>query len=187
MGVQWGDVPAWVGAILTGGTVFAAYITLRRAQRHAERRQADQIHVVVDMHDRKQSDDGCEGTVTIRNRSTAPIYLAQVGIARIRRKPRRPLPKLVDHGPRPTDPFIPYLRDGWKVPIPVLGDLTEGQFYVALFRDANGPGVFRVQKEGQDGLVRCLDVPVLDLRHRLSSFVVVLWHVPVTPAENQYV
>jgi len=71
MSVQWGDVAAWVGAILTSGSVFAAYITLRRTQRQAERRQADHVHVVIE-----------KGTVTIHNRSTAPIYLPQLGRAR---------------------------------------------------------------------------------------------------------
>lgn len=136
--MHWGDVPEWVGAILTSGSVFAAYITLRRAQRQAEMRQAVQIHVVEDMHDPEQAQRGCKGTVTIHNRSTAPIYVAQLGIACMKGKFRRPLPKLLHHGDRDQCPFLPNLRPGCKVSISVPCVLPEGQFYVALFRDANG-------------------------------------------------
>jgi|SRR5215471_5917393 len=162
MSAQWGDVPTWVGAILTSGSVFAAYIALRRTQRQAERRQADHVHVVE-----------YKGTVTIHNRSTAPIYLPQLGRARYKRREyRRRIPELVA---RANGPVPSHLLNGYKmipdrshlewlkVPVPshrkwlrvpvlisrkrlekpisiTIGDLKKenADHYVALFRDASG-------------------------------------------------
>jgi hypothetical protein len=164
MSVQWGDVPAWAGAILTSGSVFAAYIALRRTQRQAERRQADHVHVVIE-----------EGTVTIHNGSTAPIYLPQLGRARYdpRKYRRWPLILLA----RFDGPVRSHLLNGdkmevpgpskWRklkggisrkwlgvtVPIssrrlgvadPISAKWVEGtDYYVLLFRDASGQHWFR--------------------------------------------
>ncbi len=153
MALQWGDVPAWVGAILTSGSVFAAYWTLRRAQQRAERQQADQVHVVLDMHDLESPEVGrggtatihSEGTVTIHNRSTAPIYLVHPKLALIERRDYRDThrsywrPRVYLQRKGEFLPRIPYLLNGWKVPVSVRStQSTSATKAIVEFRDSAG-------------------------------------------------
>ncbi|WP_375491978.1 hypothetical protein [uncultured Jatrophihabitans sp.] len=44
---DWGNVPAWVGAFLTSGSLFLAFTLLLRDRRKEERSQADQVSCVL--------------------------------------------------------------------------------------------------------------------------------------------
>ncbi len=70
-GLDWGNVPAWVGAILTSVSLLIAALAYRRSVKDKEREQASKmaawIGVVEDAHERKR-------VVRIRNNSDAPIF-----------------------------------------------------------------------------------------------------------------
>lgn len=49
MGLNWGDVPAWVGSILTGSSILIASLTYRRSVRDRRAEQLDRERVQVAM------------------------------------------------------------------------------------------------------------------------------------------
>jgi hypothetical protein len=78
--IDWGNVPAWAGAILTSGTLFVGFTVLRRDKRTAERVQADKIicwHELEHPHVK----------VTVLNASDQLIFRVRVSILASPRKP----------------------------------------------------------------------------------------------------
>ena len=67
MGLNWGDVPAWVGSVLTGVALLIAAITYRKSVHDSERAQASMVTVWV------QSASGAE-TVHVKNDSNSSVY-----------------------------------------------------------------------------------------------------------------
>jgi hypothetical protein len=97
--LDWGDVPAWVGALLTGGSVLFAAFTLRSSARTSERAQASQVHVVVDREvgpGKESSGDPGHGKptmtfrLTVRNDSDGPIYEVSYGLTPAFNRPAVP-------------------------------------------------------------------------------------------------
>lgn len=71
LGLQWGDVPAWVGSILTGVALLIAANTYRKSVLESTRTQASMVTVWV------ERTDGVE-TVHVKNGSNASVYAVTV-------------------------------------------------------------------------------------------------------------
>jgi hypothetical protein len=85
MSLDWGNVPTWIGSILTSATVFAAYRTLRRTEKRHLREQASQVHVTMSRSLRAGTNRVFAVTMTATNRSGAPIYSVALGFATVPR------------------------------------------------------------------------------------------------------
>lgn len=71
LGLHWGDVPAWVGSVLTGVALLIAATTYRKSVRDSGRAQASMVTVWV------KPVDGVE-TVHVKNGSNASVYAVTV-------------------------------------------------------------------------------------------------------------
>jgi hypothetical protein len=70
-GVQWGDVPTWAGAMLTGLALLIAAITYRKSVRDSERTQASMVTVWVGVA-------GEKAAVHVKNGSNAAVYAVTI-------------------------------------------------------------------------------------------------------------
>jgi hypothetical protein len=75
LGLNWGDVPAWVGSVLTGVALLVAANTYRKSVRDSEREQAKTVTVWVE-EERSTGFLRRENTLHIMNGSSATIYSA---------------------------------------------------------------------------------------------------------------
>jgi hypothetical protein len=73
--VDWGNVPAFIAATLTGLSLIIAALTYRRAQRNSEREQASMVAGWIDTAPDPEAPNDITGyIVRIRNASKLPIY-----------------------------------------------------------------------------------------------------------------
>jgi hypothetical protein len=72
MGLQWGDVPGGIGAILTGISLLIAALSYRRSVDNAEMAQAELVTSWI------ENDDQHKAIIFIRNSSNLPVYLLAV-------------------------------------------------------------------------------------------------------------
>jgi len=72
--IDWGNVPAWVASILTGGSLLLGFYILLRDRRKEERRQARRIVIQIRMTP-IQGDPNSQVKLTLRNTSDQPIAL----------------------------------------------------------------------------------------------------------------
>lgn len=70
--IDWGNVPAWFGAVFTPGSVLIAYRTLRRGDKRAERAQASNVYLIDATTGRAAAK--FQVKVVIQNRSSGPVY-----------------------------------------------------------------------------------------------------------------
>lgn len=70
--VEWGNVPAWLGTILSTGSVLLAFYIILRDRRKAEREQIAQVIVI--MRRRFSKAERRYRDITIINGSDQPIY-----------------------------------------------------------------------------------------------------------------
>jgi len=71
LGLDWGNVPAWVGSVLTGVALLVAANTYRKSVRDSERAQATKVTVWTGLTDEKE-------TFSVKNGSDASIYSVAV-------------------------------------------------------------------------------------------------------------
>jgi hypothetical protein len=71
LGVQWGDVPTWVGSVMTGVALLVAATAYRKSVRDTERTQASMVTIWV-----KQVNGA--GTVHVKNSSDASVYAVTI-------------------------------------------------------------------------------------------------------------
>jgi hypothetical protein len=75
LGLDWGNVPAWTGSVLTGSSLLIAANTYRLSVRDRVRQQASKIAAWVST----TSEDGrARAHLTFANNSDMPVYLVDV-------------------------------------------------------------------------------------------------------------
>jgi hypothetical protein len=72
MDLDWGNVPAGTGAVLTGVSLMIAALTYRRSVANAEAQQAESIATWID-----NAPDG-RALIIVRNASTLPVYMVEI-------------------------------------------------------------------------------------------------------------
>src|SRR5580658_3328827 len=87
LGLDWGDVPTWVGSVLTGVALLIAAFTYRKSVSDSQRDQAKAITVWVD-EDQKVKGRILRRTNTlhIRNGSNATVYSVTAYYRKSRKK-----------------------------------------------------------------------------------------------------
>jgi hypothetical protein len=118
--IDWGNVPAFIAATLTGLSLIIAAITYRRSQRNSEREQASMVAGWIDIAPDPASDPESGVIlgyiVRIRNASKMPIYGVSV------EGPERNLGRLSYSVIRPKDTLPPdsetmpniTIAEGWR-------------------------------------------------------------------------
>ena len=77
LGLDWGNVPTWVGAVITGTSASIAAIAYRRSVRDKERDQASHVAAWVGLTD---GSDGGSRMLHITNGSDASVYEVSVQV-----------------------------------------------------------------------------------------------------------
>lgn len=70
-GWDWGDVPTWVGSVVTSGSVLLAAVAYRRSVRDKEREQASKVAAWFGL---SSADSGGNRFLRVANSSDAPVY-----------------------------------------------------------------------------------------------------------------
>ncbi|MCU1607341.1 MAG: hypothetical protein JWP46_3806, partial [Modestobacter sp.] len=92
LGLDWGNVPAWTGSVLTGSSLLIAANTYRRAVQDRVREQASKFAVWIS----KTPEDG-RVQLSFANGSDVPVYNVRV--------------ELIAYGPPPTGRGRPVLLE----------------------------------------------------------------------------
>jgi hypothetical protein len=71
---EWGTIPAWVGAVATGGALLMTSFTFLRDRRDRVRQQAHQVYAWETRPKDRRADEPLAVTATVYNRSDAPIW-----------------------------------------------------------------------------------------------------------------
>jgi hypothetical protein len=108
IGLNWGDVPAWVGAILTGSSILIASLTYRRSVRDRRAEQLDRERAQAALISTWIESDS---TLTVANASNAAVAVRVLFENRLNGKPELasqdfqigPMSRMVAPSGRPFD------------------------------------------------------------------------------------
>jgi hypothetical protein len=150
--VSWGDVPTWIGSLVTSAAVVVAALTYRRSILDKEGAQAANVATWVGL---RRGDDGVQHRLLlVRNGSDAPVYEVSVQL------PSLPEPVWLEQVPATTlaEQDLPS-ADSWinaKIPfvnVPVhrhlRQDFVPGPQPELEFRDSAG----RLWRRDRDGVL----------------------------------
>jgi len=130
---EWGTIPAWVGAVATGGALLVASFTFLRDRGDRVRHQAQRVYAWETRPEDRRPDEPLAVTATVYNRSDAPIWNVSV----TPRRAGRPYEGVVV-----TQAGDPHVRPGkqtewrWRVEAADAGNMNIEPFL--RFRDAAG-------------------------------------------------
>jgi hypothetical protein len=145
LGLDWGNVPAWFGAVVTSGSAAVAALAYRRSVRDKEAQQASLVGAWIDW---SKSEEGGEAQLQVSNGSDGSVFEVTLRHrTQWTRFPEKPIPELPGKANRTFDigvpgqvrPGEPVPREGLPVVQPRVVYLLEEPSGVELeFRDSLG-------------------------------------------------